>query len=151
VAAFEDIGFKRAYEVNSKRKSLSITSSGGDFLNVVVVDKLPSGLQAPEKRGGVRAALYVSDDFKQYKFYLTRLVAGKEPSYTFTASILKSVTQLGNLARTKINNLEFNNLNSIHEITETTNISPFPSVSGCSSGTMQQQRAIFRNIIQTNY
>lgn len=119
MAAFEDMGFKRAYEVNSKRKSLSITSSGGDFLNVVVVDKLPSGLQAPEKRGGVRAALYVSDDFKQYKFYLTRLVAGKEPSYTFTASILKSVTQLGNLARTKINNLEFNNLNSIHEITET--------------------------------
>lgn len=98
---------------------LSLTPSGGDFLNIVVTDKIPSGLQLPEKRAGVHAALYISEDFKQYKFFLTKLISGKEPSYLFTTRILKSVTQLGNLARVKINNLEYGNLNAIYDVVET--------------------------------
>jgi len=112
------VGFKRAHEIDSKRKALSITSSGGDFLNVVVVDKLPSGLQPPEKRAGVLASLYVSEDFEAFKFFLTRLVSGKEPSYSFTVSVLRSASQFGNLARVKINGLKFNNLDSLYKTVE---------------------------------
>lgn len=119
VDAFIDTGFKRAHEIDSKRKTLSITPTGRDFLNIVIVDKLPSGLQPPEKRAGVRAALYISDNFKQYKFFLTRLISGKEPSYSFTTSVLKSTTQLGNLARVKINNLRFDEFSSIQDVVET--------------------------------
>lgn len=118
VNAFVYVGFKRAHEISSKRKAVSITTSGGDFLNIAVMNKLPSCLQTSEKRAGVRAVLYVSEDFRQYKFFLTKLIAGKEPSYSFTSARLKSSTQFGNLARVKINGLKFNNLNSLCRVTE---------------------------------
>jgi len=119
VDAFVDVGFKRAHEVNPNRKALSITPSGGDFLNVVLVNKPPSGLQPPEKKAGVHAALYVSNNFKQYKFFRTKLIFGKEMSYSFTSSMLKSPTQLGNLARMKINGLKFDDFDSIDNIVDT--------------------------------
>jgi len=119
ISAFVNVGFKLAHEIDPKRKALSITPSGGDFLNIVLVDTPPSSLQTPEKRAGVRAALYVSDDFRQYKFFLTKLISGKEPSYSFTTSVLKSPTQLGNLARVKINGLKFNKLESTEKVIET--------------------------------
>lgn len=65
------------------------------------------------------AALYVSEDFKSFKFYLTKLVSGKEPSYSFSISVLKSTTQFGNLARVKINSLKFNDFGSMHDIVKT--------------------------------
>lgn len=65
------------------------------------------------------AALYVNNDFKQYKFFLTSLIAGKEPSYSFTEHVLNSSTQFGNLSRLKINGLRFDNLNSFANVVET--------------------------------
>lgn len=118
VDAFVDVGFNRAHEINSYRKALSITPSGKDFLNIVVVDKMPSVLQPPEKRAGVRAVLYVSEDFNSYKFFDTLLISSKEQSYSFTSSILKSSTQLGILARQKINSLKFNEPDLLHKIVE---------------------------------
>lgn len=118
VDAFISVGFKRAHETDSKRKAVSITSSGGDFLNIVMTDKPPSILQSPEKRAGVHAALYVSANFKLFKFYHTKLISGKELSYSFTVSMLKSMTQFGNLARVKVNGLKFNDLDSIYRMVE---------------------------------
>jgi len=119
VDAFISVGFNRAHEIDSKRKALSITPTGGDFLNIIISDKPPTVLQPPEKRAGVCAALYVSEDFRQYKFFLTKLIFGREPSYSFTTRILKSSTQLGNLARVKINSLKYDNLNSVYDVVET--------------------------------
>lgn len=82
------------------------------------MDRPPSGLQPPEKRAGVRAALYVSDDFKTFRFFLTRLISGKEPSYSFTRAALKSSTQFGNLARVKINGLRFDESDSLYRVVE---------------------------------
>jgi len=81
------------------------------------VDKLPSVLLPPEKRANVRAALYITEDFKSYKFFHT-LRSGKSASYYFTTSVLKSSTQLGNLARVKINGLKFNEPSSLYRVVE---------------------------------
>jgi len=118
-SAFVNVGFKLAHEIDPKRRALSITPSGGDFLNIVLVDTPPSSLQTPEKRAGVRAALYVSEDFRQYKLYLTKFIGGREPAYSFTTPMLKSLTQLGNLARVKINGMRFDDLKSIQVVVET--------------------------------
>lgn len=118
IDAFVNAGFKLAHEIDPRRKALSITPSGGDFLNIVVVDKMPSGLQPPEKRARVHAALYISKNFELFKFYHSKLISGKEPSYSFTTAVLKSPTQFGNLARVKINGLRFSDLNTIYRVVE---------------------------------
>jgi len=61
--------------------------------------------------------LYISGDFKSYKFFHT-LRSGKLASYYFTISVLKSSTQLGNLARVKINGLKFNDPDSLYRVVE---------------------------------